>query len=53
MLATIVRNWFQNQRSRDRKLVKQELPDTDEQLPEQAEDKVDELVAKSRQLETE
>ena len=28
MPVTVVRNWFQNQRSRDRKLVKQELPET-------------------------
>ena len=28
MPVTVVKNWFQNQRSRDRKLVKQELPET-------------------------
>ena len=31
MPVTVVRNWFQNQRSKDRKLVKQELPETIEQ----------------------
>ena len=31
MPSTVVRNWFQNQRSKDRKLVKQEPPETFEQ----------------------
>ena len=31
MPPTVVRNWFQNQRSKDRKLVKQEPPETFEQ----------------------
>ena len=31
MPPTVVRNWFQNHRSKDRKLVKQEPPETFEQ----------------------